>query len=100
MKMKGRSFAENVRDVVRRIPRGHVLTYGQVAKLSGAPGAARAVGTVMRHNFDRAVPCHRVVRSSGEVGEYNRGGSAVKIRILKEEGVQFVTKTRVIVDKS
>lgn len=94
------SFAESVRMVVRGIPRGSVLSYAQVAMRAGAPGAARAVGTIMKHNFDASIPCHRVVKSTGEVGEYNRGGSVVKIRILKQEGVVFVTQTRVFRGKS
>ncbi len=81
-------FAEAVREVVKRIPVGCVLTYGDVAKLADSPGAARAVGTVMRQNYDPSVPCHRVVKASGEVGEYNRaGGEKTKAQRLTAEGV-------------
>ena len=81
------SFSTRVRDVVRAIPRGSFLTYADVARRAGSPGAARAVGTLMRKNHDSAVPCHRVVRSDGSVGAYNRtGGAREKWQRLKEEG--------------
>lgn len=79
------TFADLVRDTVRQIPKGETRTYGEVAAAIGRPGAARAVGTVMKHNYDPSVPCHRVVRADGTVGEYNRGGPAVKQKLLAEE---------------
>jgi O-6-methylguanine DNA methyltransferase len=79
-------FADQVRKVVRSIPKGSTMTYGGVAKLAGHPGAARAVGTIMANNFDKTVPCHRVIRSDGGIGEYNRGGSKVKRALLIKEG--------------
>lgn len=79
-------FAERVRNVVRKIPKGKTMTYGQVAFASGHPGAARAVGMVMKNNYDSTVPCHRVIRSDGKVGDYNRGGKERKEKLLKEEG--------------
>lgn len=82
-------FRERVLRVVREIPAGSVMTYGEVAALSGRPGAARAVGSIMRANFDPTIPCHRVIRSDGRVGEYNRGGSAAKMAILRTEGVKL-----------
>ncbi len=88
-KLNKKDFAEAVRDTVRKIPRGQTLSYGEVAKRAGFPGAARAVGTVMRDNFDESVPCHRVVRSDGRIGEYNRGGSTEKARRLAKEGVRI-----------
>ncbi|MBU6214435.1 MGMT family protein [Patescibacteria group bacterium] len=80
-----RSFADRVRDVVRQIPRGETRTYGEVAAAAGHPGAARAVGTIMKNNYDPSVPCHRVVRRDGVLGDYNRGGSAEKARLLNSE---------------
>lgn len=93
--MKNQSFSNKVLGVVRGIPRGEVLSYAQVAGLAGSLGAARAVGTVMKRNFDETVPCHRVVKSTGEVGEYNRGGSEEKRRLLKQESVEFLANGRV-----
>ena len=70
-----------------KIPKGKTMTYKQVATKAGNSSAARAVGTIMKKNYDPKIPCHRVVRSDGFVGQYNRGGSTEKIRILKNEGV-------------
>jgi O-6-methylguanine DNA methyltransferase len=80
-----RSFRERVFDVVRAIPKGSVLTYAEVAARAGSPRAFRAVGSALKTNFDPAIPCHRVIRSNGKTGEYNRG-AAKKIRLLREEG--------------
>ncbi|HET8580947.1 MAG TPA: MGMT family protein [Candidatus Paceibacterota bacterium] len=82
-------FAERVRAVVRAIPQGETMTYGQVAAAAGHPGAARAVGSIMRRNYDPSVPCHRVIRANGTLGEYNRGGPEEKRRKLIAEGVPF-----------
>lgn len=82
----GKSFADRVRDVVRAIPKGKTLSYSEVAKKAGAAGAARAVGTIMAGNYDKTVPCHRVIRSDGKIGEYNRGGPAAKRALLIKEG--------------
>ncbi len=81
-----KSFAEKVRDVVRKIPKGKSMTYKEVAAKAGNPNAARAVGAVMRTNFDPDIPCHRVVRSDGSLGNYNRGGTERKREILTTEG--------------
>ncbi len=79
-------FTEKVRDVVRRIPKGKSMTYKEVATKAGNPRAARAVGAIMRSNFNRDIPCHRVVRSDGSLGSYNRGGMERKRELLKSEG--------------
>jgi methylated-DNA-[protein]-cysteine S-methyltransferase len=78
-------FADRVRAVVRRIPVGKTMSYGEVARRAGHPGAARAVGSIMAHNYDPDVPCHRVVRADGGVGDYNRGGPSAKMALLMEE---------------
>lgn len=82
-----KSFADKVRDVVRKIPEGKTMTYKEVAAKAGNPRAARAVGAVMRTNYLEDVPCHRVVRSDGGLGDYNRGGVERKREILRREGV-------------
>jgi O-6-methylguanine DNA methyltransferase len=81
-----KTFADKVRDVVRKIPRGKTMTYKQVATKAGNPNAARAVGAVMRTNYLKDVPCHRVIRSDGGLGDYNRGGTKKKREILIKEG--------------
>ena len=78
-------FTEAVLAVVRAIPAGSTLSYGEVAKLAGSPGAARAVGTIMAQNYREDVPCHRVIKSDGSPGAYNRGGEEVKRAILLSE---------------
>jgi O-6-methylguanine DNA methyltransferase len=87
--MANLDFRENVLAVVREIPKGSVLSYAQVAARTGFPGAARAVGTLMRRNADPSVPCHRVIHSDGTPGQYNRGGEAAKRKLLESEGVVF-----------
>lgn len=81
-----KSFKDRVLGVVRDIPKGSVLTYKEVAVLAGSPRAFRAVGSVLKANYDPKIPCHRVIRSDGSFGRYNRG-DANKVKILKSEGV-------------
>lgn len=83
---KSRSFTERVYAVVRKIPRGSTLTYKEVAKLAGKPRAARAVAQILSKNYDRGIPCHRVIRSDGTIGGYNRGGETAKRAVLCREG--------------
>ena len=79
-------FKENVLDAVRAIPRGSTMSYGEVARIAGSQGASRAVGTIMKNNFDVTVPCHRVICSNGSLGQYNRGGVNAKRKLLEKEG--------------
>ena len=80
------NFKERVLRIVSKIPRGEVLTYKEVARLAGSPMASRAVGTILSKNYNPHVPCHRVIRSDGGVGGYNRGAKN-KLVILRQEGV-------------
>jgi O-6-methylguanine DNA methyltransferase len=88
-----RSVTEFERAVLlkaREIPRGEVRTYGWIAAQIGHPAAVRAVGTALRKNpVPVLIPCHRVVRSDGAIGEYALGGSQAKRAILAAEGLQF-----------
>ena len=59
-----KSFSDKVRDIVRKIPKGKTMTYKEVAARVGNPKAARAVGAVMRTNYDPSIPCHRVIAGS------------------------------------
>jgi methylated-DNA-[protein]-cysteine S-methyltransferase len=81
-------FEKKVYDIVKKIPRGKVLTYGEVALKLGKVGYARAVGNALNKNRDENVPCHRVVRSDGSIGGYAQG-SDKKAAILKGEGVKI-----------
>ncbi len=80
------TFREKVLNIVASIPKGKTLTYKQVAEKAGSPLAARAVGFFMKQNFNPEVPCHRVIRSDGIIGDYNRGGSVKKRELLIGEG--------------
>lgn len=84
--MTAASFTEKVRDIVRSIPEGSTMTYKEVATRAGNPMAARAVGAIMRTNYDEGIPCHRVVYSNGSVGNFNRGGPRRKEAMLRSEG--------------
>ena len=84
--MKTVSFSEKVKAIVAKIPKGKTMTYKEVATKAGDPNASRAVGSVMKKNYDPKIPCHRVIRSDGIIGEYNRGGQTEKIRKLRAEG--------------
>lgn len=85
------NFREKILEIVRKIPTGKVLTYKEVAKLAGKPMAWRAVGNILNKNRDFKIPCHRVIRSDGKVGGYNRGIKK-KIALLKREGVKIKNK--------
>lgn len=82
---KPSSFSDNVRSVVKSIPVGQTMSYKEVATLAGNPKAARAVANIMAGNFDLEIPCHRVIRSDGTLGGYNRGGETAKRAILNNE---------------
>lgn len=86
-----RDFKEMVYMFVSKIPKGNVSTYKEVARGVGCEGAFRAVGNVLNKNKDfKKVPCHRVVKSNGFVGEYVFGQNE-KIKLLKREGVEVVS---------
>src|SRR5688572_5875071 len=78
------AFAALVRSVVRRIPRGRVATYGDVAAAAGRPRAHRAVGNIMRETRDASVPCHRVIAAGGKLGGYGRDLFAKRALLLAE----------------
>lgn len=83
-----KTFKEKVIEVVKKIPKGKVLTYKEVAKKAGNENASRAVGNIMAANQDMKVYCHRVVRSDGKIGKYNGLRGKSKAAILKAEGVK------------
>lgn len=82
-------FRRRVLEVVRTIPAGETLSYGDVALAVGSPGAARAVGQALGRNpFPIIVPCHRVLAADGRIGGFTAtGGLSVKERMLATEGV-------------
>ena len=82
-------FASRVLNLVRRIPPGRVATYGDIARLAGRPGAARAVGNIMRTAKRPDVPYHRVFAAGGRLGGYG-GREALQRALLAAEGVTMV----------
>ena len=78
-------FFRRVLSVVKRIPAGRVATYGDVARLAGRPGAARAVGNVLREAHEPGVPYHRVIAAGGRIGGYG-GHPGLKQSLLSAEG--------------
>lgn len=91
MRTTTQPFRQRVYSLTKQIPKGKVMTYGQIAQLVGSPGAARAVGVCMKENSDpKSIPCHRVVASNGKLTGYAFGqGIATKEQLLKKEGVRF-----------
>lgn len=82
-------FFDRVYDVVMQIPKGNVATYGQIAKLIGAPRCARQVGYALHVNPKPGIiPCHRVVNCYGALaGAFAFGGAEVQQMLLEQEGV-------------
>lgn len=80
-------FAQAVLAATYAIPKGETRTYAQVAKLAGYPNAFRAAGTALSKNpYAPFVPCHRVIKSDGSMGNYSgKGGPAAKKRMLEKE---------------
>jgi methylated-DNA-protein-cysteine methyltransferase-like protein len=87
------AFRARVLSLVCRIPPGRVCTYGDVARLAGRAGAARAVGSIMRACRSDACPCHRVIGAGGRLGGFGRSPDTKRLR-LQAEGV-LVSGTRV-----
>jgi O-6-methylguanine DNA methyltransferase len=79
------NFSNKVFNVVKKIPKGSVLTYGEVARRAGSPKAYRVVGNILNKNYNNSIPCHRVICANGDVGGWNRG-SGRKQELLKQEG--------------
>ena len=95
-------FSDNVYEAVKRIPRGCVSTYGDIAREVGRPRAARFVGYALRDNPSPGdeIPCHRVVFKDGSLCEgFIFGGPGVQRDLLLKEGVSFVDETHVDMDR-
>jgi methylated-DNA-[protein]-cysteine S-methyltransferase len=84
------NFQEAVLNLLKQVPKGKVTTYGEIAReLTGSVRAARAVGQAVATNpYPVVVPCHRVVRSDGDIGGYSLGVDK-KIKLLSEDGVEI-----------
>ena len=84
------SFFENVYEAVQLIPRGKVATYGQIARMIGAPRSSRAVGYALHANpRPGVIPCHRVVNREGRLAPaFAFGGPEIQAQLLESEGVE------------
>ena len=91
MKLKGTQFQLKVWSYLKKIPKGKVKTYAEVAKAIGKPKAVRAVANAIGKNpLPPKIPCHRVIRSDGKLGGYSaKGGIKTKKKLLKNEGFSF-----------
>jgi methylated-DNA-protein-cysteine methyltransferase related protein len=84
------NFFQQVYEIVKKIPKGSVMTYGQVARALGTRDARR-IGQALHTNRDRHVPCHRVVFADGSLAsEYAFGGAEEQKKKLKSEGIIFI----------
>lgn len=95
------SFYDIVYEIVKKIPKGRVATYGQIAMLCGSPRASRAVGYALHFNPDpEHTPCFRVVNRFGGCAEaFAFGGKAVQARLLEEDGIEVSDDFTVDLDK-
>ena len=82
------NFSNGVYEIVKKIPKGKVLTYQKVAERVDRPKAWRAVGNILAKNKNPNIPCHRVIRADGKIGGYNKGARK-KIELLRKEGYSF-----------
>lgn len=87
------TLSARVYSELKKVPKGQVITYKELARKVGKPNAIRRVATIVGQNaMPIIIPCHRVIRSDGQVGEYTYKGKrnqAKKIALLKSEGIKF-----------
>lgn len=83
-------FKKKVLEIVAGIRKSETMAYKEVAKMAGRPKAWRAVGNILNKNFNPAIPCHRVIRSDGKAGGYNRGAKSKRKLLLAE--AQFLKR--------
>ena len=85
------SPTKRIYEAVRKIPKGHVATYAQIAEMAGDRKMARAVGNALHKNPDPdSIPCFRVVNSKGELSGYLAFGEGVQEKRLKEDGIEVI----------
>jgi O-6-methylguanine DNA methyltransferase len=86
------SPSRRIYEAVKKIPRGKVATYGQVAEMAGDRKMARAVGNALHKNPDpETIPCYRVVNSKGELaGKFAFGGARIQEELLRADGIEVI----------
>lgn len=99
MSKKRSNTFHKIRSIVAQIPKGKVLTYGEVAKLAAIKDA-RVVGWALRGNQNPAIPCHRVVKANGFLARnYSLAGWQEQKRRLETEGIEFIQTNQHDIDK-
>ncbi len=99
-KRKNLNIFEMVYDVVRKVPKGKVATYGQIACMMGNPGLSRVVGYAMSSCPYNDVPCHRIINRFGELAKnFSEGGNEIQKYLLEREGVKVNEEGRVDLKK-
>ncbi len=92
------NFSQKVFEVVKKIPKGKISTYKNIAIKIKSPNSFRAVGNVLNKNIDfENVPCHRVIKNNGEIGGYVKG-QGKKIKLLISEGI-IIENKKINIDK-
>lgn len=88
-RLDGTAFRKDVWNALAKVPYGTTISYGELAKASGHPGASRAVGSAMATNpIPLLIPCHRVIAADGSIGGFT-GGTELKRKLLAIEGVHL-----------
>jgi methylated-DNA-[protein]-cysteine S-methyltransferase len=86
IRQSGAKFSQNAWKAMRKIPAGKTISYSELAKWAGSPDAVRAAGTACANNLIAPiVPCHRIIKSNGEIGNYGYGVKVKKL-LLTHEG--------------
>lgn len=95
------AFFEDVYEIVRKIPKGKVATYGQIARMMGQPRRAKIVGWALHKNpYFGEVPCHRVVNRNGEISSgFVFGGPMEQRKLLEDEGIIFEEDGKINLNK-
>lgn len=88
-------FTENVINIIKNIPKGKVMTYGQIAALAGSPRGARQVVRILHSMSSKyQLPWHRVINSKGEIGLKDEEAFYTQKTLLEQEGIQFTTENK------
>jgi methylated-DNA-protein-cysteine methyltransferase-like protein len=93
-------FTERVIRIIKRIPKGKVMTYGQIARLAGSPRGARQVVRVL-HSMSKkhSLPWHRVINVKGEIAINEEESNMLQKMYLESEGIEFMTESRIDLEK-
>ncbi|WP_270179185.1 MGMT family protein [Alkalihalobacillus sp. CinArs1] len=93
-------FTENAVRIIKEIPRGRVMTYGQIARIAGSPRGARQVVRIL-HSMSKkhGLPWHRVINAKGEIGLREEEGVFIQRVALEDEGITFSENNKVSLNK-